>query len=270
MKSCLVMLGFVWSGLAIVAAPEIASAQAGAAKDDNTKDVFLAPGWGKLSFDAPAAGTYQLPPLESASGGQVLDTSGASQNLDAYLGAKPTLLSFVYRTCDDVNGCPLSTSVLYTVARRIAKEPALKDQLRLLTLSFDPEGDTPEAMAEYEESILGKAELDWDFLTTKSETELKPILSAYQQSVVKDKTSEDGKGKFSHILRVFLIDAEKQIRNIYSLSFLHPDILVNDIKTLIMEQAASSDIQGSDKLGLEHKEQKASGKNNGTVANNGG
>ncbi len=229
MNKWIAIVGFIWCALA-TAAPN---------SDKNTEDVFLAPGWGKLSFDAPVAGSYKLPALERAQGGQVLDTDGEQQQLDTYLGDKPTLLSFIYRTCDDVNGCPLSTSVLYTVAKRIGKEPDLQDQLRLITLSFDPLGDTPEAMTEYQESILGKADLDWAFLTTESETQLKPILNAYQQSVVKDKTSEDGKGKFSHILRVFLIDANKQIRNIYSLSFLHPDILVNDIKTLILEQASS-------------------------------
>jgi len=249
MRYCWLLLGFIWCGLAI-AAPEDTNVDSDAANDKNIKDVFLAPGWGKLSFDAPTPGTYQLPALESASGGQVLDTSGAAQDLDSYLGDKLTLLSFIYRTCDDVNGCPLSTTVLYTVAKRIAEEPALQGQLRLLTLSFDPQGDTPQAMAEYEESILGEAELDWNFLTTKSESELKPILSAYQQSVVKDKTSEGGKGKFSHILRVFLIDTEKQIRNIYSLSFLHPDILVNDVKTLIMEQI-SADKKDLDRVSLE-------------------
>jgi hypothetical protein len=50
----------------------------------------------------------------------------------------------------------------------------------------------------------------------------------------------DGKGKFSHILRVYLIDQRSQIRNIYNLSFLHPDILVNDVKTLMMEHLPES------------------------------
>ncbi len=211
------------------------SASSSVAENKNIEDVFLAPGWGKLSFDAPAAGSYELPPLEKAAGGSVLDTAGKPQELASFLGGKPTLLSFIYRTCDDVNGCPLSTMVLYTVAERINQEPALKDKLKLITLSFDPKGDTPDAMAEYQESIMGDADLDWDFLTTQSERELKPILEDYQQSVVADKNSEDGKGKFSHILRVFLIDEKSQIRNIYSLSFLHPDILVNDIKTLLFE-----------------------------------
>ena len=78
------------------------------------------------------------------------------------------------------------------------------------------------------------------FLTTKSQTELQPILDAYQQTVVRDRKSEDGKGKFSHILRVYLIDKQKQIRNIYNLSFLHPDILVNDVKTLLMEEEGAA------------------------------
>ena len=42
-------------------------------------------------------------------------------------------------------------------------------------------------------------------------------------------------GSMSHILRVFLIDPQKNIRNIYSPSFLHPDILLSDIRTVTAE-----------------------------------
>lgn len=200
--------------------------------------VYLAPGWGKLSFTAPAAGTYTLPVLSTASDGELLSTEGESQSLSSLLGEKVTLLSFIYRTCDDVNGCPLSTMVLYSVANRLSEQPELADQLRLMTISFDPENDTPEAMSEYQESILGDAELDWHFLTSSSDQSLQPVLDAYEQFVVADKTVEGGKGKFSHILRVYLIDTKQQIRNIYNLSFLHPDILVNDVKTILMENEA--------------------------------
>ncbi len=208
-------------------------------------EVYLAPGWGELSFTAPAAGTYALPSLGAAQDGRVLQANGDAANLHELMGDKITVLSFVYRTCDDVNGCPLSTMVLYTLGNRIAKDPSLKDRLKLITLSFDPEFDTPGVMAEYGESIVGDAALDWAFLTTESETQLAPILRDYQQSVVKDaylnqgdsdgQKPSDGRNRFSHILRVFLIDENKQIRNIYSLSFLHPDILVNDVKTLFLE-----------------------------------
>ena len=212
-----------------------------AADSVDRNGVYLAPGWGKLSFDAPAAGTYSLPALELAAGGQLLDTNSNTVELNDLLGEKVSLLSFIYRTCDDVNGCPLSTMVLYSVANRFSEQPELADQLRLLTVSFDPQGDTPEAMREYEQSILSDSKLDWHFLTSESSMQIQPVLDAYQQSVVADPKSEGGKGKFSHILRVYLIDQKKQIRNIYNLSFLHPDILVNDVKTLLME-ATDKDI----------------------------
>jgi len=201
--------------------------------------VYLAPGWGKLSFEAPAAGSYKLPVVDVAAGGQVLDADGKEIELDDLLGEKISILSFIYRTCDDVNGCPLSTMVLNTVGNKISDEPLLKDKLRLLTLSFDPESDTPDIMKEYGQSILGDSDMDWWFLTTRSDDTIKPILDAYQQSVVADGVSEDGVArKFSHLLRVYLIDRNKKVRNIYSLSFLHPDILINDIKTLLMEDGA--------------------------------
>ena len=201
--------------------------------------VYLAPGWGKLSFTAPAAGSYELPIIDTAAGGEVLTSTGKKISLADLLGEKISILSFIYRTCDDVNGCPLSTMVLNTVGNKISEQPLLKDKLRLLTLSFDPRSDTPDVMREYGASILAGRDMDWHFLTTESDAKIQPILDSYQQSVVADGVSEDGVArKFSHLLRVYLIDQKQQVRNIYSLSFLHPDILINDIKTLLMEDAA--------------------------------
>ncbi len=211
-----------------------------AAEKADRQEVYLAPGWGKLSFDAPPAGSYKLPALEKAAGGTLLNSSGKRVELSELLQDHITLLGFIYRTCDDVNGCPLSTMVLRTVANRLQKQPQLAQRLRLITISFDPRNDTPQAMAEYARSIMGKATLNWHFLTSESDEQIQPVLDAYQQYVVADVSGKDGQGKFSHILRVYLIDTQAQIRNIYSLSFLHPDILVNDVKTLLLEGDAAA------------------------------
>ncbi|MFT5611294.1 MAG: cytochrome c peroxidase [Arenicella sp.] len=214
-------------------------------------EVLLAPGWGKLSFTAPAAGTYELPVIRPAAGGAILDSDGKSLDLDDLLGEKITILSFIYRTCDDVNGCPLSTMVSHKLANKISEQPKLANNLRLLTLSFDPQFDTPAAMKEFGESIRGssandKGSADWRFLTSESDQAIQPILDAYQQSVIPDASLKGGRKKFSHILRVYLIDREKQIRNIYNVSFLHPDILINDALTLIAEQPSTNDSNNSD------------------------
>ena len=45
--------------------------------------------------------------------------------------------------------------------------------------------------------------------------------------------------QFAHLLRVFLIDRMKRIRNIYSSSFLHADVVVNDMRSLLLEEETS-------------------------------
>ncbi|WP_394753183.1 cytochrome c peroxidase [Crenothrix sp.] len=199
----------------------------------------LAPGYGDLQFTAPPPDSYTLPLLGQAQDGKVLDVEGHDTTLHTLMASKSkgsnkiVILSFIYATCSDVNGCPLATTVLHKINSRLQKEPELAKKLRLLTLSFNPKHDTPTQMKHYGES-LKQGVLEWDFLTTRSEQELNPILTAYQQNIQKiyDDKGHDT-GTFSHVLRVYLIDEHQQIRNIYSLSFLHPDILINDIKSLL-------------------------------------
>lgn len=202
----------------------------------------LAPGYGGLRFTAPIPGTYRLPVLGLASDGNVLDSESRSTTLHKLMGSadnpdKVVLLSFIYATCSDINGCPLATAVFHKIKNRLEKETELASHLRLITLSFNPEYDTPERMKEYGATLQGKG-MEWHFLTTRSEQELQPILKNYNQTAEK---IYDAKGKFtntfSHNLRVYLIDQRKQLRNIYNTELLHPDMLISDIKTLLQPEA---------------------------------
>lgn len=194
---------------------------------------ILAPGYGSLQFDAPQPGTYRLPSLGSAADGRVVDSTGDDLSLHQFMGDKVVLLSFIYSTCTDVNGCPLATAVFHRIKNRLNKHPDLAKHLRLLTLSFNPAHDTPAVMAKYAQGFNG-TRLEWRFLTTRSEEVLRPILENYRQSIQKI-YDEKGRfsGTFSHILRVYLIDRDKKLRNIYSVSFLHPETLINDVETLL-------------------------------------
>ncbi|MDD1623137.1 MAG: SCO family protein [Methylococcaceae bacterium] len=201
-----------------------------------TQQQLLAPGYGTLEFTAPEPGSYTLPVLGSAADGKVLDTLGNALTLHSLMGDKVVLLSFIYSTCSDVNGCPLATAVLHKIKNRLKKEPELAEKLRLLTLSFNPEHDTPEMMQRYGQELQDKG-VEWRFLTTQSEQDLQPILAHYKQNIQKVYDAQGQfTGTFSHILRVYLIDKNKQLRNIYSVAFLHPDTLINDIKTLLQAE----------------------------------
>lgn len=192
-----------------------------------------APGYGALPFQPATPGSYALPAVGQAADGEVLDTANRSVRLHDLMGDKLVLLSFIYAACSDVNGCPLATQVLHKISRQLQKQPELADKLRLLTLSFNPAQDTPEMMRHYGEGFK-TAGFDWQFLTTRDEQALQPILDGYQQNVQKI-YDERGQftGTFSHLLRVYLIDKQKNVRNIYNVDFLHADTVLNDVKTLL-------------------------------------
>jgi cytochrome oxidase Cu insertion factor (SCO1/SenC/PrrC family) len=66
---------------------------------------------------------------------------------------------------------------------------------------------------------------------------LQPILEAYGQAVDKKQNPRDPTGPLNHTLRVFLVDATGNIRNIYSSGTLDPRLVLADIRTLMMEEA---------------------------------
>jgi cytochrome c peroxidase len=219
---------------------------------ENTKAVtgaidrpqVLAPGYTALRFEPPEAGTYRLPPIAEAADGLVLQTDGSSARLHELFGDKYVVLSFIYSSCDDVNGCPLATYVLYRLYQSMLDDPQLAAHMRLISLSFDPQNDTPEVMRLYAENFAG-TDADWLFVTAESNEALDPILDDYGQSVNRV-YNESGEytGQISHVLRVFLIDPERRIRNIYSVSFLHPDLVLADVGTL-MQEAADGGVQAA-------------------------
>ena len=212
------------------------SIAAGAAETTRSQQV-LAPGWGgKLGYEPPAPGSYELPRISRSVGGKVLMDSGEAVRLEDYIGDKHVVLSFVYTHCSDENGCPLATFVLHTIKNKLRDHPEIAPHLRLISLSFDPVQDTPEVMRRYG-SHYDAGDVEWRFMTTKSRRELAPILDGYGQYVIPE-IDEDGRetGGFAHILKVYLIDREGWVRNIYSVSFLHAEVLLADVKTLIAER----------------------------------
>ena len=95
-----------------------------AAADTAKAPVVLAPFYTKSEFVPAAAGTYELPPLGKAADGKVLDTDGRELKLRDLLGdGRVVLLGFIYSNCSDVNGCPLTTAVMYNIAKKISAIP---------------------------------------------------------------------------------------------------------------------------------------------------
>jgi cytochrome oxidase Cu insertion factor (SCO1/SenC/PrrC family) len=188
----------------------------------------------RFDFDPPRPGSYRLPVVKPAADGAVLDAAGVPRRLRDVLAGRITVLSFVYTRCSDPNGCPLATAVLYQLHGATAGDRELARHLRLVTLSFDPGHDTPETMAKYSRvAATRETRSPWEFLTTTSDRQLGPILAGYGQ-VVQRSADPSAPGP-SHLLRVYLIDRQLRIRNVYGLDFLDPRLLLADVRTLLLE-----------------------------------
>ena len=206
----------------------------------------IADGWRpELPYDPPEPGSYSLPVVTAAGGGNVLDTNGKQRELSDLMGDRIVLLTFIYTSCSEINGCPLATAVFYKLKERFKDQPELADKIRLISVSFDPRHDTPGAMKLYG-GRFGEGDPEWLFLTTSSEEELEPILRSYGQMVVQE-YDEDGNftGTMAHVLRAFLIDKSRNIRQEYSVSFLHDQLITIDIKTLLIEDGVLTAQVGS-------------------------
>lgn len=190
-----------------------------------------APGIFAPEYEPPAPGTYALPVIRTVSDHPLLDADGTPTTLFALTRDRFAVVAFVYLSCVEALGCPMSHGVLHGLDRTLAAEPALAARVRLLTVSFDPERDTPERMAA--QRRLHEPRTDWRFATTRTDAELQGLLGDFDQPVAKLRY-EDGtwSGLFRHVLKVFLVDPQHRVRAIYSTGFLNPQLVLNDLQTL--------------------------------------
>lgn len=215
-----------------------------------------------LDFDPPRPGTYTLHRIMQAPDGEVLGLDGRPRRLSDFTRGRITLLGFIYTTCVDPDGCPLAYRVFESVQQTLGEKrhgfvgaprasggrggPEARPpmpEIQLVTLSFDPLRDTPSVMRRYAGSrVRDGAGPRWYFLTTRSARELAPLVEGFGQDVryTVGRSSGQPRRELSHVLKVFLIDPDGFVREIYSSTFLHPLTVRYDVETLLMERSAPS------------------------------
>lgn len=221
--------------LAGVAAAETADPERLQHVDRSTLTDTYAPGAFEPTYAPPPPGSYALPVIRTVGDHPLLDLAGKPTTLFAATADRLAVVAFVYLACVEAGGCPLSHAVQHGLDRALAADPALAKRVTLLTVSFDPERDTPEQMAAQRK--LHDPRSDWRFFTTRGGPELDRLLADFDQPVAKLRY-EDGvwSGLYRHVLKVFLVDEKHRVRAIYSTGFLNQALVLNDLKTLLAER----------------------------------
>jgi len=178
----------------------------------------LALGASEARFEAPAPGSYELPPILTVSEHALLDEQGRETKLLGTAPGEAALVSFVYLSCPDA--CPAATAALARLDALLAERPALARRVQLVTVSFDPANDPPARLAALRASLAPRGR--WRFATAVSEAAIAPVLADFGQDASP-----------SHVLKIFLVDDTGRVRNIYSTGFLDVRLLLVDLETLL-------------------------------------
>ena len=221
---------FIFSLSIIAALPAFSAGDphAGHHHSGTTREKHAAAPLPEMLASKPDEANYSLPVIKSAADFRLTDL-GKNEVTLKDLGGKIKVVSFIYTSCPDA--CLLATGVLSRLQGMLRDEGLLGGKVKLASITFDPERDTPKRLAEYAEGF-GADGKSWLFLRG-SAADTGAVLSEYD---IWTKPLPDG--RIDHVMRVYLIDGEDNIREIYNLAYLHPELVVNDINAILREKAS--------------------------------
>jgi protein SCO1/2 len=151
---------------------------------------------------------------------ELLDQQGRDIHLSD-LFDKPLVIDFIYLDCGMANYCPLSTQN-FRVAQSLLGRLGLQDRVRFLSVSFDPEMDTPARLAE----VARSNEADpahWLFASAQPQV-LEPLARAIGLRI------ERKGGLIDHNLRVVVVGRGGALQKVLRGNNWTPQELTAEIK----------------------------------------
>ncbi len=163
---------------------------------------------------------------------RLINQDGKTIRLHDYKG-KTLVLTFIYTRCPDPNQCTLMTSNFAAINQELEKQPELYEKTHLLSISFDPEYDTPKVLRSYGAANTGKYTDEtfqhWEF-ASGSPDEVKGIAQFFGFRYYKDAST--GEEKVVHSLRTAIIGSDSKVVKVYRGNEWKPEEVVKEIRTV--------------------------------------
>ena len=142
---------------------------------------------------------------------QLTDQTNATFNSQSLAG-HVTLLDFVYTHCTDA--CPLLSATFQEAQRKLADDGLLGSKVMLVSVTVDPQHDTPPILAEYGQRF--KADVaGWKMLTGDWD-QVWNAVTGFKVGTRPPRPAADapapGGAAITHSTRVVLIDPQLQVR----------------------------------------------------------
>ena len=162
--------------------------------------------------DYPAANGNDCLPQVS-----LIDQHGSTVSL-ASLKGKPVLIDFIYTSC--ASTCPMLTAKMAAIAHQLG--PALGADVKIVSITLDPEHDNPAELAKYAKSH-GADGAGWIFLTGPP-AKIDQVLALF-----KLRRMREDNGTITHSVSAFLLGPDgHQVRQ-YNALDVSPESVVADV-----------------------------------------
>ena len=147
-------------------------------------------------------------------------------------------LTFIYTRCPQPDQCTLMSSNFATIDRELQKQPELYQKTHLLSVSFDPDYDTPKVLRSYgashTERYSDEGFQHWEF-ATGSPDEVKGIAQFFGMRYYHD--TESGQDQVIHSLRTAVIGPDGKLVKLYRGNEWKPEEVLSDLRTLATNAA---------------------------------
>jgi protein SCO1/2 len=124
------------------------------------------------------------------------------------------VVGFMFTRCPSL--CPQITAAMQRFETAL-EDGGIDEHVRLLSVSIDPEYDTPEKLREYADAY-GITQSNWTLVTAADEAETEAFVVGGFKLAIGDKTEvEPGVYDIAHSSKLALVDREGGIRGVYSI-----------------------------------------------------
>ena len=156
--------------------------------------------------------------------GELVDQSGTPRTLKDWKG-QVIAVTFVYTRCPLPNFCPLVERHFTAVQEQVRAAADLRGRVRLLSVTLDPEHDTPDVLARHGERL--KQDPDVWSLLTGSRQQVEAFAEQFGVSAMRDKTQPS---ELLHNLRTAVIDGSGRLVTVLSGADWQPSELLAEIR----------------------------------------
>jgi protein SCO1/2 len=179
--------------------------------------------------------TYHVPaPGDAVPDFKLRNQDGRPIHIGQFNG-KALVITFIYTRCPSPDFCPRVTRNFALLDKQLAANPALYAKTHLLSISFDPEHDTPARLRAYGATYIGSdtknAFAHWDFAVPE-----KPVLAEMAKFFDLGMT-ENADSTITHTLSTTLIGPDGKVVRFYPGNEWTPEQVLADLK-----QSAGSSI----------------------------